>query len=414
MRSVVDAADGRLGAYAPADSPLERRSAAVPAAGIRVSGDLREVESAWRALEAGAAGTVFQTFDFAVAWQKSIGAAGNVRPAIVILSGDKGTLAIFPLAVAGGVVRRLTWLGQEIFDYLGPLLARDFAQSVPAERFAGLWREIRSLLQQDARFRHDMIDLRRMPEDIGGQRNPFLALGVAPHPSNGYVTTLRGTWDEFYQNHRSAKARKQDRSKLRRLEEFGPVDVFTAEDRAGAERLLDALFEQKAETFRRKGIGGFTEKPACRAFFRELALGPRTKGMAHLSALRVGERLAAVNLAVEHAGRYSLLQVSYDEEFARCSPGAIHLTELFRRAIGRGLQEFDFLVGYQRLKHEWSDREIPLFDHVAPATIRGVLPAAATWLATTAKRHIKQNERLWTAFQNLRARVGAFRSRLSR
>jgi len=413
MRSIVETANGRLGTYAPAESTLDRRSAAVPAVRIRVSGSLREVEAAWRTIEAEGRGTVFQTFDFASVWQKSIGVARGVRPAIVLVSGDRGTLALLPLAVSGGLVRRLTWLGQEIFDYLGPLLTRDFTQSIPAECFADLWQEIRSLLQQDARFRHDLIDLRRMPEEIGGERNPFVALPVSRHPSNGYVATLRGPWDDFYRDRRSAKARKQDRSKLRRLEELGPVDVFTAEDRATAEQLLNTLFKQKAETFRRKGIGGFVKKPACCAFFRELALGPRTTDMVHLSALRVGPKLAAINLAVEQASRYSLLQVSYDEEFARFSPGAIHLTELFRRAIDRGLREFDFLVGYQRLKHEWSDREIPLFDHLAPATVRGILPVAAIRLASTAKRYIKQDERRWTTFQNFRARAGALRSLLS-
>jgi CelD/BcsL family acetyltransferase involved in cellulose biosynthesis len=78
---------------------------------------------------------------------------------------------------------------------------------------------------------------------------------------------------------------------------------------------------------------------------------------------------------MEYNGRYSLFLVSYDRSFARHSPGVIHLNRLLQRAIGRRLKEFDFLVGEQRLKLEWADGEIELYDHIAASTIRGIVPA---------------------------------------
>ena len=50
-------------------------------------------------------------------------------------------------------------------------------------------------------------------------------------------------------------------------------------------------------------------------------------------ALRVGDEFAAVSFGLEYRGRYSLLQVGYDEKFARFSPGAIHLNETIERIV---------------------------------------------------------------------------------
>jgi CelD/BcsL family acetyltransferase involved in cellulose biosynthesis len=409
MQSAIDAAHGWRGArVAPIAALLERQSAAIAGTRIWVLDDLAAAEPAWRDLEVEGDGTVFQCFDVAAAWQRTLGSAAQMQPAIALLTHADKPIALLPLSVSGHAVRRLTWLGQHIFDYLGPLLAHDFSQFVPPEHFAPLWREIRSLLQQDARFRHDFVELRRMPGKIGAQQNPFASLPVTRHSSNGYVTTLHGNWDSFYREHRNAKARKQDRSKLRRLQELGAVQLFTASTRDEVERLVDVLFEQKAQTFRRKGIDPFFRQPGCRDFFVALARNTRNYGI-HVSALRVGGDLAAVNFAIEYRGRYSLLQVSYDERFARCSPGAIHLNELFCYALARRLKEFDFLVGAQRLKQQWADREIALFDHIAPATLRGALPAVAARLFTSIKRRIKRNRFAWDAFQKLRAITGTLR-----
>ena len=68
---------------------------------------------------------------------------------------------------------------------------------------------------------------------------------------------------------------------------------------------------------------------------------------------------------------------SYDRgsELARFGPGAAHLHDLLRFAIGRGFRKFDFSVGDERYKHEWCDSEMKLYDHVAVATLRGACAA---------------------------------------
>jgi CelD/BcsL family acetyltransferase involved in cellulose biosynthesis len=391
-------------------APVASPSLALPGVQIVLHDDLASTENLWRAFEPTADCTVFQNFDYLVAWQKHIGARAGVAPVPVVVRRDRDVIAIFPLAIERGAIRRLTWLGGALSDYLGPLLAADFARLVAREKFPILWREVLALMQQDSRLRHDLVDLRKMPEFVGGQQNPFATLPAIRHASEGHVTTLRGDWESFYRSRRSAKARRQDRAKLKRLTEAGEVRMISPEYGKIPDTIA-TLFEQKRRTFARKGIPDKFQQPGHREFFLDLALNPRTREMVHTSELRVGSAPAAANFGLQFRGRYSLCLVSYDEDFSRDSPGAIHLNELMRLAIDRGMREFDFLVGSQRLKREWSDRRIPLLDHIGATTLRGWPVAAVSRGLAHAKRMIKTTPALWEAFVRLRALVGRLKRR---
>jgi CelD/BcsL family acetyltransferase involved in cellulose biosynthesis len=206
--------------------------------------------------------------------------------------------------------------------------------------------------------------------------------------------------------------RRQDRSKMKRLAELGPVRMVATEQADARSRVLWNLFSQKSETFARKGIADVFRRPGYREFFLELASNPRTKAMAHVSELRAGPRAAAINFGLEYRGRYSLYLVSYDEALSRFSPGAIHLNELLHRAIDRRLSEFDFLVGFQRLKREWSDRRITLYDHVSGATALGRIGAATLRIRTRLKRTVKATPLLWDAYLALRESLAPLRQLL--
>jgi CelD/BcsL family acetyltransferase involved in cellulose biosynthesis len=274
---------------------------------------------------------------------------------------------------------------------------------MPPAKFAALWRNVSAFLQRDACFRHDVVDFRRMPATIGAWSNPFAQLCVLPHPSSAHLATLDADWGTLYRARRSAHARKQDRVKGKRLAEVGELWVASAREQSEIAAILQTLFAQKARTFRRKGIANTFEQPGHLAFLLDLATAPQTRDHVHVSALMAGDTPVAASLGFECADGYSLFLLSFDEAFARFSPGVIHVNALIERACINGFREFDFLVGEQRMKSGWCDVEIPLYDHVAAASWRGAIAAFRLRLFIRAKRTIKQNPRLWLGFQRLRA-----------
>src|SRR6185312_16873079 len=153
---------------------------------LSVHEDLAAIESDWRAFQHGADCTVFQTFEWLDAWQRRVGACNDVRPAIVVgRASDGSILFILPLATRPMPFgRELVFLGTELCDYNGPLLAPGFSAVVPD--FAALWPRIAAAVRAHAAF--DVIHLVKMPAKLGGQDNPMLALGVTLNPSGAYAT----------------------------------------------------------------------------------------------------------------------------------------------------------------------------------------------------------------------------------
>src|SRR5215470_16787904 len=156
-----------------------RTADATTAAGLQLTicEDLDALAAEWRTFEHAADGTVFQTFDWLSLWHRHIGAPAGVRPAIVLGRAHDGKLAfLLPLAVAPGAVRRLTFLGDDLCDYNAPLIAPGFFARAEAADFRALWRDIRGRLQRVPQLKHDLVELTKMPETIGVNANPFLAL----------------------------------------------------------------------------------------------------------------------------------------------------------------------------------------------------------------------------------------------
>ena len=409
---------GEFGTESRTDWPL---APSTPAAGLigraartglmlSVHSELEAVERAWRAFEATAALTAFQSFDWLARWQRHIGSRRGTRPAVV-LGRDAGgqLLFILPLALQRRyLVRRLCWLGGDLCDYHAPILGQRVRAHLGTEGFPPVWHDVLALLRTSPRFRFDVVDLEQMPETVGGQLNPFVDLAVTLHPSGAHIATLTGDWETFYAGKRSAANRKSERKKLKQMGERGAIAVAEV---SGPEALhtMDVLIAQKSRTLARMGVENFFARPGYREFFLDLAADPSLSGLIHVGRMTVGATIAATSFGLIHRGCYCLMLSSYDDgELARFGPGRAYLHELLRRAIGRGLGYFDFTVGDESYKREWSDLELRLYDHTAAATMRGLPVAAATAAYRRAKRLIKQTPALWNAFSKARNFIGGF------
>ena len=175
-------------------------------------------------------------------------------------------------------------------------------------------------------------------------------------------------------------------------------------DRVRESAALAELFLQKSAQFARMGVADLFARPGCAAFFLALATDPATRGTVHVSRLDVGDTMAATNFGLVHGGRYYHILAAYtDGEVARFGPGAAHLRDLLRIAIERGCREFDFTIGDEPYKREWSDRTLVLRDLHAAANPAGWLVAHAVRTHARVKRRIKHTPALWRAFTRTRA-----------
>jgi CelD/BcsL family acetyltransferase involved in cellulose biosynthesis len=103
---------------------------------------------------------------------------------------------------------------------------------------------------------------------------------------------------------------------------------------------------------------------------------------------------------------------SYDAgPVSRFGPGAAHLQDLMAYAIDRGCHTFDFTIGDERYKREWSDRALTLHDHRSAATVKGWVATLPADAVARGKRVLKQTPFLWRTVSKARAMVAALRRR---
>ncbi len=371
--------------------------------------DFDTVESEWRQFEQVAECTAFQTFEWLAACHRHVGKRNGVAPAIVIgRFADGETAFIMPLVVdPRGLARRLCWLGRDLCDYHAPLLARDFSQRVTPDRFLALWHDVQRCLRSDPRLRYDWIEFEKMPQTVGGQPNPFVGLGVIPNASSAHIARLGADWQTFYRTKRSSATRRHDRAKRKHISRFGEIRFQTITEPDDLRRTLDAMWEQKKRILVRKGITDIFERPGYHEVFADFATNPNSRHLAHVSRVDVGDTCAAVNFAIAFGNSYYHVLSSYcDGQLTRYGPGVLHLRELLAYAIGLGLRRFDFTIGDEEYKLEWSDLRLKLYDYSAAATWRG-WPLSRAWIARRrAKRFIKQTPLLWRLACRFRSVIG--------
>ena len=382
-----------------------------PDLGFVIHDNLEAVESEWRRFEDIADCTAFQSFDWLATWHRHIGRPDGMRPVIVVGTyADGETAFILPLAIAPKLAsRRLCWFGQEQCDYNAPLLARDFSQRVTPERFLAVWRTLREHMQRDPRLRHDWIELEKMPQMVGSQINPFMSLDVTVNASGAHLTQLGDDWEKFYFAKRSSGTRRRDRAKRRHMSEYGEIRFITATEADDARRTLETLIDQKHRAFARRGIRDIFTRPGLREFFLDLASNPKIRHRFHISRVEVGDIWAAANFAILFGDCYYHVLASYEDDAAvsHYGPGALHLRELLAHAIRLGMRRFDFTIGDEPYKDEWSDLSVKLYDHSTTATWRGWPVSAASTARRRLKRFVKQTPAIWKLVSRLRATVGA-------
>ena len=390
------------------------RSMAPAKADIRLSihDDLSSIEHDWRAFERVADCTAFQTYDWVSTWQRHIGARGGVTPVVVCGRDMAGELMfMLPLAIeVSGFVRRLIWLASDLCDYNAPLLVPDFSRRISPARFEELWCDVVERLQSHPAYRYDLIQFEKMPDKIGAQANPMLGFPVILNPSNAYQTQLTSDWEAFYSAKRSSATRRRDRTKRKRLAEFGEVKFVNPASAGEVAASFEILMQQKSAQFARMGVPDIFAKPGYPQFYREIAAA--RPDMVHISRLDVGSVPAALNCGLTFRGCYYHVLASYtDHEMSKYGPGAAHLHELMSYAIKSGCHMFDFTIGDERYKRDWCDAELKLYDHIALATVRGAAVAGPLLVARSAKRWIKQTPAIWNAVTKVRAWLGSLRGK---
>jgi CelD/BcsL family acetyltransferase involved in cellulose biosynthesis len=207
-----------------------------------------------------------------------------------------------------------------------------------------------------------------------------------PQPACPYIA-LDESWLEPEQ-HLNSGRRSDLRRARRKAEQLGSVTTeIRTPDLDELPELLDTAFEVEANCWK-GGAGTALAHDAHRAvFYRQFAEAACVEGILRICFLRIGDRVAAMQLALEQGRGFWLLKVGYDQRFAPCSPGQLLLRDTIRYAVEAGLESYEFLGRAESWTEVWTKTEHQYVSvRVYPLGVRGMAALAADAAATAYQR----------------------------
>ena len=167
-------------------------------------------------------------------------------------------------------------------------------------------------------------------------------VSVRPATPSPYVP-LDASWCEP-ESRFSSRRRSDFRRAGRRAAEIGAV---TYEMHAPSPDEVDAVFDEavtvEGRSWKTPAGTAIACDPAKEAFFRNYFRAASERGEFRAAFLRIDGQAAAMQLAIEWAGRYWLYKIGYDEAYARCSPGTLLMLHALGEAAKRGLTGFELM-----------------------------------------------------------------------
>lgn len=334
------------------------------------------LESDWNALfeRAGSGTQVFQTFNWCWHWTRHYLPEGARRTRLAIVTGRRAgrLVLVWPLVVervAG--LRQIAWMGGPPAQYGDILVDPDLDAAAVASAHRHLVANVKADLMRLRLVRADAVIAPMLA--LTGARvtqayaAPWLDLASAPDFAS-------------YETRYPAKARKNRRRLLRRLEERGPVrfEAFTGGPEAAAVA-AEAVRMKRRWLADRNLVSKALASDRMVAFMSAVASATVRPVGCEISVLRAGADAASVQIGFRCRDRLTLHMIVFDLAYEKSGVGVIHLEHAIRRAFAGGARALDLLSPLADYKMDWADAAVPVADYALPLTIAGRLFIEA-WL----------------------------------
>lgn len=350
---------------------------------VKIYEEPSAIAGAWKALEATALGTVFQSYAWASAWCRTAAESMGEEPVIACWSDPVGAAVIWPMALTTWRgARILTWLGQGYTNYNMGLYRDGIAVGIDAARLQTMEADLRRLVPQAVAFH--LID---QPAVWNGCLNPHAMLPHVPSANISYEMRLQKDPEALFKSALSSDTRRRLGRLERRLKEKASVEFGRAETREQRLQCLSVFVQQKAAQLKELGVRDVFAPPAIRNFYGELFT--ETSGASFDCAyLKAGEEFLATSNGMRFQDRFYHLTLSmkFERDGAQ-SPGRLLSRHIIAQQCRLGTAIFDFGPGTGRHKLAWHPEPIAYFETYRSLAARGVGVTALRRLMSSGRRH---------------------------
>ncbi|HEV7278292.1 MAG TPA: GNAT family N-acetyltransferase [Devosiaceae bacterium] len=367
---------------------------------IVVSRRIEDVAPAWQQFEADGVLSPGQSYAFTRLWVATQRVPEQDQLYIVAELGGVA-IALLPLRrrKVGGIAV-LSWFPGCHVGCNAPLVDPARLARLGPDGRRRLWQ--RMLAAADA----DLLHLPAVPVCEVDGNDIFAELGTTIAGDTLYRAAF-GSWEEANSTQRNKSRRKHDRQQGERLEALGAVTFEELAPGAEAGAVLERMFRQRAERFRRLGIADPFVGDVRR--FYDATVTPDSGLPVRLHVLRLDGAVVAVRYNIVIGDRMFCLISSMSEDAAiqGGSPGKQCLLRVMQKVFDEGIRVFDMGAGFTDEKRHWCNLQLPLRQHYLALSMRG---AVAGWLHRNwqvQRLRIKTNPTLLRLVKSLRSAAPA-------
>jgi len=311
--------------------------------------DFLALHDVWnRLLEESGSNNIFLTYEWVSTWW---GIFRDKKKLLVLLLYDGDDLiGIVPLFRTRSFFRKIAIIGSDLADYQDFIILRK-RQECMAAIFQFLYEQM---------TQWDMLELAHVPETSPNHEfflyestNPVNCFRYEKQNVAPFLPINDSSWDEYFgglKNH----FRRNLRRRVRQLEEIGyRVQQCEADDEI--EKSLAALFEFKVKQFKRKNSVNFLQCQRVKQFYMEIAKELCHKGWLNCTYLEIGDAIAAAQLSFIYDNKcYAYLTAFDHDHYPNYAVGRVLHLHLLKQCFADHLQEFDFLLGGEQYKFDWT------------------------------------------------------------
>ncbi len=311
-----------------------------------------------------------QTFDWCLCGWETVARARQRELACVVGYAGGKLVLIWPFVIGRfGPWRIARPLGSETTEYTAPLAGPGGDRE--EQMVAGGWDYLK------ARIRADVVLLPQLRTDStlahilerDGSHNATSARSAA-YPAPFVAWDKPGDWKGYYQT-LSRKLRSDSGRQRRRLAEQGQFAIETISDRDEAVVVLAWMIQQKLDWVKRMSENNdWLDKPEYKAFLTGMLCRPTGAGRVEIHTLKVDGTLIAAQLSTIDRSRVEAFIAAYDPAWSQYSPSRLLLEDRLEKACEAGLQ-YDFRVGDEAYKDQWSNRSADLVNAYRALTLWG-------------------------------------------
>lgn len=180
------------------------------------------------------------------------------------------------------------------------------------------------------------------------------AVTVVRAAASSLGVATRGSWAEYYGSLSSRITVNLPRLRRKAERALGPMTVTRlSPNPEDARALLDTLVAVEDSGWKGRGGSSLKRQPELYEFFRRYCQRAAERERLRVTTLSFGDRVAAVELAIEACERHWQLKIGYLDELAAYYPG-LHLIEgSIRAAFAAGLDAYEFLGSAASWEQPW-------------------------------------------------------------